>query len=113
MGHYCFINITLIRADVQGDDSEQEEWTMNMPLNKLTSNSGFKKVQLGINTDLPEAKKKKPHKPKQPTPPHPPKKNFRKYLGNLHYVQTQGIAGSYENKKMNKALDRGQRYWLI
>lgn len=31
---------------------------MNMPVNKLTSNSCFKKVQLGINTDLSEAKKK-------------------------------------------------------
>lgn len=71
MGHYCFINITLIRADVQGDDSEQEEWTMNMPLNKLTSNSGFKKVQLGINTDLPEAKKKNPtNQNSQPLPIH-------------------------------------------
>ena len=85
---------------------------MNMPLNKLTSNSSFSKVQLGMNTDLSEAKKK-PHKPKKPTPPHPPKKNFGKYLGNLHYVQTQGIVGSCENKKMNKSLDRGKRYWLI
>ena len=86
---------------------------MNMPLNKLTSNSGFNKVQLGINTDLSEAKKKNPtNQNSQPHPTHQ-KKNFRKYLGNLHYVQTQGIVGSYENKKMNKALDRGRRYWLI
>ena len=64
---------------------------MKMPVNTLTSNSCFKKVQLGINTDLPEAKKKKQtHKPKQPTPPHSKKKSFRKYLGNLHYVQTPG-----------------------
>ena len=53
---------------------------MNMQLNKLTSNSGFNKVQLGINTDLSEAKKKKPHKPKQPIPPHPPKKKLQKIL---------------------------------
>ena len=65
---------------------------MNMPVNKLTSNSCFKKVQLGINTDLSEAKKKINKNPQTKTANPSPlqKKSFRKYLGNLHYVHTPG-----------------------
>lgn len=52
---------------------------MNMPLNKLTSNSSFSKVQLGMNTDLSEAKKKTPQT-KKANPSPPTKKKPRKIL---------------------------------
>ena len=54
---------------------------MNMPVNTLTSNSCFKKVQLGINTDLPEAKKKKTNPQTKTANPSPlQKKKLQKIL---------------------------------